>query len=85
MMMAKASGDGRDILILGLSHANIGKIMAGQPLVLSERTNAPKGSMPAPNFEIMIITGETEQQMHEMFKKYGLIGDQTKVTVDPRL
>jgi hypothetical protein len=46
MMMAKASGDGRDILILGLSHANIGKIMAGQPLVLSERTNAPKGSMP---------------------------------------
>jgi hypothetical protein len=23
----------------------------------------------------MIITGETEQQMHEMFKKYGMIGD----------
>jgi len=87
MMIAKMkpNKEGREVLILGLTRKNIERIQQGQPLRVSEMTNAPQGTMPHPKYEIAIITGETELEMKRMFEEYGLIGPETKVTVDPRL
>ena len=73
------------MLILGLSEKNLELIKAGKPLVLSERTNAPKGSMPHPNYVLVIISGKDELAIKEMFEKDGLITVDTQIHVDPRL
>jgi hypothetical protein len=88
MMIAKIDpekNEGRELLLLGLSWKNVERLKAGQPIRVSEETNAPKGSLPHPKYEIAIIVGETELEMKQMFEANGLIGPDTKVTVDPRL
>lgn len=83
-MIAQASGEGRNILILGLTPQNIASILHGNPLMVSERTNAPKGSIPG-GIEIMICVGASEKALLDQFKQEGLIGTETKHHIDPRL
>lgn len=68
--------------MLGLSRENIGRLKDGQPIHVRRATHGegvPRG------WEIVIVYGETEQAMHEDFKKHRLIGPDTKIHFDPRL
>jgi hypothetical protein len=85
MIIAKGTGEGgREVLFLGLSKKNIERMQAGDPVLVAERTNAPKGTLP-PGLEILIFTGETELEMLEQCKKRGLVTRETKLDIDPRL
>jgi hypothetical protein len=81
MIIARATREGREVLILGLSHQNLARIMAGQPLHIhkSVHPGVPDG------WEIVLISGETEEAMQKMFVDAGCIGPQTSVHVDERL
>jgi hypothetical protein len=85
MIIARGTREGGDqVLFLGLSKKNVERMQAGDPVVVAERTNAPKGSLP-PGFEIVIFTGETELEMLEQCKKRGLVRSETEINIDPRL
>lgn len=82
MIIARATTDHGELLILGLSAINVTRMMAGKPIVIREKTHGegvPKG------WEIMIFTGETEVQMQDALQKAGVIGPETKINVDPKL
>ncbi len=81
MMIARADGSGKKRLILGLSVGNLRKLEEGKPMRLRPETHPgiPEG------LEIVILYGLTEQTMKCEMEQAGLIGPETKVTVDPRL
>lgn len=81
MLKAAAHGskDGKPhhVVILGLSHGNLTRLKAGQPIAFD---GAEVG---VPGVEIMIFSGETEQAMAREIEE--LIGPQTRVRIDTRL
>jgi hypothetical protein len=81
MIKMLAKDDGVTILHFGLSRANINRLIAGDPILIRAEDMDPdlKG------VKIGIFFGETEAEMQAMLRREGLIGPETKVTVDPRL
>lgn len=80
MIIGVATSDKGDVLILGLSRANIERLTSGQPIRVPRGTHSLRG-----NFEIMIMYGETEQNMALQFQAYGLVTPETKIQADPNL
>lgn len=62
--MIKASGeiDGRPFLILGLSHENITRLMAGKPIAFEGEQYGCAG-------EVVIMYGKTEDDIAEKIKE----------------
>lgn len=83
MIIARSrTGAGNELLIFGLSRANVDRMMAGRPVHIKKSTHGdgiPEG------WEIVIFFGETEQDMQKQFAKAGMIDQNTKVNIDPRL
>lgn len=83
MFIAHASAAGNDkLLILGLSRQNVTRLVAGQPIHLTNSTH--HRSLP-PGWAICLIFGETELAIKEMFEKEGFIPPSTPTLIDPRL
>lgn len=83
MMIARATSDrGEEILLLGLSRGNLERLTQGQPIRLSRETHGD--GIPA-NWKILILFGETEEDMRTMLEAAGVVGSWTKTTVDPSL
>lgn len=82
MMIAKATrANGVEILILGLSRANVNLLLAGKPIGMKPETHPgiPDG------MEICIMFGETELAMKDTLMASAAITPDTKIIVDPRL
>lgn len=84
MMIARAtSDDGKtEVLLLGLSRVNVERLMQGKPIRIAQETHGegiPEG------WKILILFGETENDMREELRAAGVIDAQTKETTDPRL
>jgi len=83
MIIARSrTGTGKELLILGLSRANIERMTSGKPVHVKEATH---GEGIPDGWEIVIMFGETEQEMQKQFVEAGMIGPETKVNIDPRL
>lgn len=70
------------ICVLGLTTANLNKMLAGLPVHVKGDTHP--GALPD-GWELMIFHGETEESMRQMFEKHKLIGPDTKLNIDPRM
>lgn len=83
MLFAKGtSGDGRECLMIGLSRGNIERLLANKPIRITRHSH---GDILDEREEIVILFGETEQAIADTLRGVGLIGPQTKQTIDPRL
>lgn len=70
------SPDGRTILGLGLSHANLDLLRAGKPI----HFNAEQMGLAALQLnEILIFAGDTEESMRADLEKHGAIDELTVV------
>ena len=77
------SKDSNDmVLLLGLSKINVARLLAGQPIRIRRETH---GEGIPEHWEIVILTGETEDEIAKMFEAAGIIGPDTKLVRDPRL
>lgn len=82
MIIARGTNDKAELLVLGLSHKNIEKLLEGKPMVLRRESHGdgiPEG------WEICIFVGETEEAMARVLKEGGAIGPKTKFTREPKL
>lgn len=72
-------GDGGKIVGLGLTRANIERMMAGQPVLVHARDlNLPY------DLDITLIFGEDEAAIEKMLRDGGMIGPNTKKHTEPR-
>ena len=66
MIIARgSSSDDRQLLLLGLSRANVDKLMAGYPIRLRKDTHE---GVPE-NWEVVILFGETEAALARLLTK----------------
>lgn len=82
MIIALAGSEKEPILLLGLSRANLERLQAGDPIVLTRKTHGegiPEG------WTISIMFGETEREMVKALSRAALIGPDTEFKIDPRL
>jgi hypothetical protein len=79
MITAMATGDGgKQIVILGITRANVTRLLAGQPIYVDAATHP---GFPT-DFNIAIFFGENERAITEQLKP--LIDPATKVIAVPR-
>jgi len=71
-----AEGKDHQVMMLGLSKANVQRLEQGQPIDVSRQTH---GMGVPENLSIVIFMGDTEQEILAMFRKNGLIGPETVV------
>ncbi len=71
MLTGRGTGpDGNQVVILGLSRANVEKLTAGQPIRVCRQTHGE--AIPA-GWEIVILFGETEQSLFDDLKDIGAL------------
>jgi hypothetical protein len=73
---------GEQILILGLSQENIDRLSKGQPMHVSREKH---GDGVPDGWEILILYGKTEADIHRQLAEAGAIGEETQIFKDPRL
>lgn len=78
-MAAKGQKGGKplQIVVLGLSHVNLDRLKAGEPIVVNA------AELGLPDTEIFIFSGRDEMTMAREVEE--LIGPSTRTTIDPRL
>lgn len=69
MIIASGTEGDRELLLLGLSRANVDALVAGKPIKMTPHSHPgmPKG------LTICIMFGETEQAMHDELKGLGAL------------
>lgn len=82
MMVARIIRERGQILLIGLSRENVKRMLAGQPVRITNEKH--KAGLPE-DWEIAIMFGETEQDMYNMLQKSGLVRPDTEMILDPRL
>lgn len=84
MMIANGDdGTGDKLLILGLSHENVWRLVnEGEPLMISRRSH---GDGIPDGIQIVIIVGPKESDIVDALKAGGLITDLTQTFKDTRL
>ncbi len=80
MMKFIADRKGRKLIGFGLSDGNLEKLRQGMPILVKLQDMHPDL-----DFEVVIFWGKTEIDMQNDMARYGLIGDETRITIDPRL
>lgn len=80
MLRASANTPNGPVIVAGLSDGNITRLKAGQPI----RAELKSFGVDLPG-SLTIFHGPTEADIEQMFRRHGLIGDETRVTVDPRV
>jgi hypothetical protein len=82
MIVGRAQNDKEQLILLGLSHENIRRLMKGEPMRI---TRATHGDGVPDGWVIIIDYGETEQALAAKLKSMGVIDEETIVHKDPRL
>ena len=84
MLVAQSpSTDGKSItLLLGLTHANISRLQAGQPMLI---TRAKHGEAIPEGLNISILYGETEMAIYGVLQGLNALAPDCKTTIDSRL
>jgi hypothetical protein len=82
MMIARGSKDGNELLLLGLSHENVARLVEGQPIHLLRITH---GEGIPDGWEVIICVGKTEHDIVSTLKQAGVIDDMTNQNIDPRI
>lgn len=77
LKMRTQLSDGRELLILGLSHLNLERLKAEQPIAFRGDT------VGLPGIEILIFAGETEQSMARDMAEF--VGPNTRVSISNRV
>jgi predicted kinase len=80
MLRAGINDPNHPLIVCGLSDGNIQRLRAGQPIKAPLRSFGV--DLPG---HLCIIHGATEADMEREFRAAGLIGDGTRVTVDPKI
>jgi hypothetical protein len=62
-----AAGRGKKLIFLGLSRENVNRLIAGQPILITEPRTAALG---LENADIIVHFGETEDEILEEIKGY---------------
>lgn len=76
MLKLKATIDGREVFMIGLSFRNLDRLRADDPILI-------KGSEVGFSYDILICAEATDQ---ELLRKFSAgIGPGTKINIDPRL
>jgi hypothetical protein len=79
MITARATGDdGTEVILLGVTHENLRRLMNGQPIRVSAETHP---GFP-PHLKILIIAGPNERALTKTLEP--LISEATKVVTVPR-
>lgn len=81
MIIARSMNDGNELLILGLTHANLRELQKGHPMRLTSETHG--AGIPL-GWTIAIVYGEDEAAIAEDLKRAGGITADTKVSAMPR-
>jgi hypothetical protein len=82
MIIARGSNEETETLILGLSHKNVERLLAGQPIHIrrvSHGDGIPEG------WEIILLVGETEETIVSQFRKLDIISESTPMIYDKQL
>jgi len=79
MIAASKDKDGKSVLVIGLSFANLDKFRK-HPLDTFIRVNSEQLGLPV---DIMLVSGKTEADMAGLIQD--LIAPDTKVSIDPKL
>lgn len=81
MIIMRGGGNGKELLILGLSDMNMQKMKEGRPLHIRREIHGegiPEG------WEIIIMNGRTEKEMADQFRAMGIINQDTEVQMQPK-
>jgi hypothetical protein len=82
MIIGRSKTEDSEVLLLGMSHENVTRLLSGQPIRLrrvSHGDGIPEG------WDILIFCGETEQSMRQELERGGVVGEDTNIIVDPRI
>lgn len=69
------TGDGRPLLVLGLTGENITRLMADEPILIN------LADMDLPDTQIIIIAGKTDEDIAKKLTKHGLLDTHCEVRV----
>ena len=82
MIIARGKMEGDELLMLGLSHQNVRRLLSGEPIHIHRSSHGdgiPKG------WRILICAGETEKSIESDFRKAGVVDEATPRIVERRL
>jgi hypothetical protein len=82
MIIARATEDGREFLLIGFSRENIRRMIEGQPIKMARETH---GAGVPENWTLAFMFGETELELKQQLETAGLIDTKTETYIDPRL
>ena len=68
--------DGREMVILGITRLNLAKLLAKQPIRVSQETHG--AGMPE-DLVVIICYGDTEEGLAEELKAVGVLSDETRL------
>lgn len=74
MIVARAGSEKEPLLMLGLSRVNIERLQANEPMMITRKAHGdgiPEG------WTIVIMFGETEQEMVKALSRKGMVGPET--------
>jgi hypothetical protein len=84
VIKGRAAGrNGRDVVLLGLSHENVARLFADEPMVIRTDLPPPEGVSLPGGPTIILIAGSDEDALVEKLRASGLVGGETH-TVDDR-
>jgi hypothetical protein len=82
MIIARATEDGREFLLIGFSCENIRRMIEGQPIKMARETH---GAGVPEGWTLAFMFGETEMEMKAQLESAGLVDSKTDTYMDPRL
>ena len=75
MIFGRMSNNGLELVLVGLSEANLQKMKEGKPLVIGPNKEDPVME----RLVLCLICGETEEDMLEVLKGVGLVTPETSI------
>ncbi len=75
MIKARGQRGGRDMVLLGLTHENVARLFADEPIVVSTAAPAPRGVGLVNGPDIVIVAGVDEDAIVAAMQAAGLAAD----------
>jgi hypothetical protein len=71
------TGDGRDLILLGLSHENVARLFADEPIVVRTAEPGPRGVGLEGGPVVVLVAGSTEDAIVESMRAAGVTAELT--------
>jgi hypothetical protein len=82
MIKARGQRGGRDMILLGLTHENVARLFADEPIVVRTALPGPEGVDLPDGPDIVLVAGSDENAIVEALRAGGLTAE---VTYDERM